>query len=518
VKTLYRNGSILTMDPAVGTVDAFLVDGGRFAAVGGQAHELAAGAQVVDLGGRTVVPGLIDAHAHLETDAVSRALWVDVRDVPLLVVLDRLRQRVASLKPGEWVVGQATFGQDQNMPGRAELDAIAPGNPVLIRASMHALSANTRALAVAGLLDRRAAPTGVLIHRDADGQPTGQLMEAYHLFPVPAPTVGDLTVMIEEEIRQRFNRYGVTTVYEVPMSREGVRAFQVLDRAGRLNARISLNLAVKPGLQPLVEDIGQLAASGLATGFGNDCLWLGAAKYFLDGAYEAAYLTRRDPRRPGHWGALTHLYSDVVRALATGYDAGIQLWFHALGEDAQLLAIDAAAEAQRIVGGDAGLRTRIEHIFNDYPVTGDILDRIRAASIIPVPNAVFIHFNDGSGAFPYRTLLDEGFMPPGNSDNSGTQPFANNPWFGIAKMVTRHNRHGELINPDERIGVWDGIRTYTEFGAYAGHREGVLGVIRVGSHADFAVLNADPLSVPGEDLAAIESELTVLGGRVVWER
>lgn len=343
-------------------------------------------------------------------------------------------------------------------------------------------------------------------------------MEAYHLFPVPVPPVGDLAVMIEEEISERFNRYGVTTIYEVPMSREGVRAFQILDRTSRLNARVSLNLAVKPGLQPLVDDIGQWASSGLASGFGNDHLWLGAAKYFLDGAYDASYLTRRNPKRPGRWGALTHLYSDVVRALVTGYDAGIQLWFHALGEDAQLLAVDAAAEAQRIFGGDAGLRTRIEHIFNDYPVTGDILERIRASNIIPVPNAVFIHFNDGSGAFPYRTLLKEGFMPPGNSDNSGTQPFANNPWFGITKMVTRLNKNGGLVNPDERIGVWDGIRTYTEFGAYAGHREGTLGIIRAGAHADFAVLDADPLSVPDEDLAVIESELTVVGGRVVWQK
>lgn len=160
MKTLYRNGSVLTMDPGVGTVGAFLVENGHFAAVGEQALEFAAGAQVVDLGGRTVVPGLIDAHAHLETDAVSHAMWVDVRDVPLAVMLECLRQRVASVGPGEWVIGQATFGQDRDMPGRAELDRIARGNPVLIRASMHALSANTRALAAAGLLDRRASPTG----------------------------------------------------------------------------------------------------------------------------------------------------------------------------------------------------------------------------------------------------------------------------------------------------------------------------------------------------------------------
>jgi predicted amidohydrolase YtcJ len=517
MKTLYRNGAVVTMDGAVGTVDAFLVEHGRFVAVGAEAHEIGSGCEVVDLGGRTVVPGLIDAHAHLETDALSRARWVDVRDVPLDVTLDRLRAHAATLKPGEWIVGQATFGQDRGMPDRIALDAAVPDHPVLLRASMHAMTANTRAMEMAGLYDRKFVPTPTVIVRDDDGLPTGQMLEAHHLFPIPAPGVDELAGIIEDGIRENFNRYGVTTIYEVPMSSQGMRAFQQLDRTDRLTARISLNPAVKPGLQPLVDDIEQLATLGLASGFGNDRLWFGGAKFFLDSVYEKSFSAARDVEHPGKWGVLTHRYDEVVRALVIGHEAGIQLWFHALGEGAQRLVIDAATEARRLYGLDGGLRIRIEHIFNDYAGTQEMYDQLRAANLIPVPNAVFIHFYDESGGFPYRTLLEQGFMPPGNSDNSGTQPFADNPWFGIAKMRTRRNKFGVGVAPDQAISVHDGLRTYTEFGAYAGHREGRLGVIREGAFADFAVLNADPFTIAEDELQTVESELTVLGGRVVWE-
>jgi predicted amidohydrolase YtcJ len=191
MSTLYRNGVVLTMDPgAAGPVDAFLVTNGRFAAVGDRALDAAGRSEVVDLGGRTVVPGLIDAHAHLETDALSHACWVDVRDVPLDVMLERLRGHASALPPGEWVVGQATFGQDRDMPGRAVLDAALPDHPVIVRASMHAMSANTRALERAGLLSRQHVPAPTVIYRDADGEPTGQLLEAHHLFPVAVITRG----------------------------------------------------------------------------------------------------------------------------------------------------------------------------------------------------------------------------------------------------------------------------------------------------------------------------------------
>lgn len=515
--TLYLNGNVLTMDPARFRTDAFAVDGGRFVAVGPDAVELASRGEVIDLGGRTVVPGLIDAHTHLETSAIAAAKWVDVRELSLDGMLAKLGAfaRTADLSHDEWIVGQGTFGQESALPRREILDRICPDRPLVLRASMHACSANTRALERAGLMHTRHSPVGAQVIRDDDGLPTGQVLEGFHLFPIKPAAVGELADMIESHIREHFSRYGVTTIYEVPMSSEGVQAFQLLEREGRLRSRISLNPAIKPGLQPLLDDIEHWAGLGLRSGFGSSMLWLGAAKYFLDGAGEAA-MELRDPERPSTWGALTHLYEDLVRSAIIGYRSGIQLWIHAIGETAQRFAIDALLEAQRVNGGNAGLKMRIEHIGCEHPVSEVMRRDLRRGDIIPVPTAAFMHFLSPHSAFPYRTLIDEGFQPPGNSDTAGAQPFASNPWFGIERMVKRTNKLGEAFDPAESVDVRTGLRTYTEFAANAGHRAEQLGAIRVGAWADFAVLNQDPLSIDA-DLASIESMLTVVGGSVAWE-
>lgn len=521
--TLYHNGKILTMDPAARIVDAILVDGDRIIALGEDAHRLGRGAGI-DLEGRAVVPGMIDAHTHLEASALSVHEWLDIRGLSLDESLERMRQRVAQAKPGEWVIAQGTFGQEGAKLDRHMLDRIAPNNPVMFRPSVHRITGNTFALRLAGLMDRKADPIGVWVERDSDGLPLGEVQQGPHLFPIDMPTVEDLAGIIAHEIRERFNRFGVTGIYEVPMSTTGIRAYQHLERTGALTARIGLNPIVGPGMNSVVGDIDHWAAFGLQTGFGSDRLWLGAVKLYLDGGYEAMFslsnlLTdSKDRKHPKTWGHPVRLFNDMVRNFVTAYQSGLQVWVHALGDDGQRFTIDAIAEAQKIAGGDFGLRTRVEHLFNFFPETMELMDELKALHITPVPTAAFMHFDTGLGVFPFRTLIEEGFMPPGNSDNGGTQPFACNPWFGIGKMVTRRTKDGRLVRPEERIGVLDAIRCYTEFAAYAGHRDGKMGIIAPGALADFAILSDDPLTVPDEQLEHIDSELTVLAGAPVWEK
>ena len=514
MSTLYHNATVLTMDATVGAVDALLVEGGRFVAVGDEALVRGRSATRIDLEGRTVVPGMIDAHTHVETGALALQRWIDIRDNDVPAALEIIRARMRGIPAGEWIVVQATF--DDEWLSRAALDGIAPDNPVVVRVSMHVQIANTVALRLAGLFENKHDRDGTVVMRRRGGEPTGVLLEAFHLFPIPMPPEGELSDIIARSLREQFNRYGVTSVYEVPLGLEGMHAFQALERAGRLTARVALTPAVMPGLHPVLASIEQWSTFGLKSGFGSDMLWLGGAKFFLDGAGDAAFKVLRDIDHPGRWGALTHRFSEITNIVLTAFESDIHLWIHALGPDAQKLALDAVIEARYRFPGEPKVGVRIEHIGNDHFDWG-LIAHMREAKVTPVPTAGFIHVDDGSGIWPFRTLLEEGFRPPANSDNAGTQPFATNPWFGIGKMRTRTTKRGvKLGYEDEQVQVLDAIRMYTEFGAIVGTKADSLGTITPGKLADFAVLTEDPLQVADEELESIESVLTVVGGKEVW--
>lgn len=501
---LYRNARVLTMDPAAPRASGFLVEGGRFAALGDEAEQRAGSAEVVDLEGRVVVPGLIDAHTHIEATAVTGACWFDVRGLMLADALPRIEERVRTLEPGRWLIAQGTRSLDR-APLRAELDAIAPENPVMFRADMHMQTANTRALAAAGLLDRGYQPPGVAIERDPDGEPNGTLHGGFQLFPVDLPEVDELSDILERFIHERFSRFGVTSIFEIPNTRQGMLAYQKLEREGRLDARIGLYPTVGPGPQALMADNEVFAQTGLASGFGSDMVWFGGLKYFVE---ESATVNTFHT---------IHMKEELVRSLYLCFRNGIQAWMHAPSPVGQAFALDAIEEARRLHGGDGGTRPRIEHL-GLFFLSDDVLTRVKELGVLPVPNPSFIDFWGTDLTCSYRTLTDAGLRPPGNSDTSGGAPRAMNPWHTIERMTTRINKDGIQIAPQESISVLEGIRAYTEFAALSGHRDGKQGVIARGALADFAVLSEDPLTIPADEIEErVHSVRTVVGGRTVWQ-
>ncbi len=198
---------------------------------------------------------------------------------------------------------------------------------------------------------------------------------------------------------------------------------------------------------------------------------------------------------------------------------------HAVGDAAHTLALDAV---DRVNGARPASdhRTRIEHIGRATRDFG-VFERMRRAGIVPVPTAAFMHFEpddretslgpDGR-LFPYRTLLASGLRPPGNSDTAGTQPFATNPWHGVALMALRRNKNGVRFAPDEAVDTAAGVGTYTLNGAYAGFEERRKGALAPGMVGDVAVYADDPLGLDPERLPDLEADLTLAGGRVTWRR
>lgn len=517
--------SIALVNGRVGTpassapAEAILIRDGVIAAIGTTAEVDAlapASAPRIDLVGRTVLPGLIDAHTHIEFCALSRQLWFDVRGLDRAATIAAITGEVSNgyLGTGRWLVAQGTYHQD--LPTRAELDAISTDVPILVRESMHRLVANSTALIRAGIARGSISPLGTVVVLDADGTPSGVVEEGYHLFPVPEPDAADLERMLQQEILHSFSRHGVTTIYELPATRAGVRAYQALRRRGDLPARLSLTMTVAPGLNPIVSSIDELAAVGLSTGFGDDRLWLGGAKVFLDGDNEWAFDTANTGKSPSLWGAVTRHPSELAQLLVTAHGGGLQVWIHAIGDLAQTVALDAI-ETARSVTGPHGLRTRLEHVGN-LAIDARTVERLVDLDVTPVPTGAFLHSDLGDGVYAYRTLIDAGLQPPGNSDTGGTQPFATNPWFGIADMVERVNRDGVAVAPEEAVDIATGIRVYTEYSARAGFAEDRLGALAPGMLGDCAVFAVDPRDLQPGQLRTLEADLTIVGGQVVWDR
>ena len=512
-------GRLLTMDAGDTVADALAVDGARIAAVGTdeEIRELVDdGTEVIDLGGRTVVPGFIDTHAHVELGTFAEHFWLDLRDIPLQLTRERIIEQVSAQPPGTWILGQGTLGQE--LPTREELDAIAPDHPVAVRMSMHRLVANSEALRLSGIgRGFPASPPGSWIHRDARSEPTGIISEGFDLLAWQSPPVSELAEPLRQVLVDQFLAKGVTTVYELPASTAAIRAYQRLKELGRLPVRLRLFLTAPPGHQP-VAGVETLAQLGVEAGFGDEWLSFGGSKIFVDGWGEGAWTSEVARLAPASEGFLTRTLQRLIEETTLAFSSGVQVWLHAGGDVAQRMAVTAIEEARAAAPG-ADHRARIEHIFN-MGIDESLLERMLEAEAIAVPNPTFMFFDSqerpaGVGPrYPIRSLQARGLRPPGASDSAGSQPWAISPWFGVKCMVSRENRHGEPIDRDEAIGVGDALRAYTIDAAYAGFEEKTKGSLEAGKLADLVVLSDDPFAMPASSLDEVGTDLVVVGGEI----
>lgn len=516
-----HGGRIITMADSAPTVSAIGIIGDRVAAIGGDAEILdlvGPGTNVVDLHGRTVIPGLIDSHTHLELTACSRHHWVDVRDQSAADIAEKVRSLAAVRPSGRWIILQGTFGQ--HLPDKAQLDAVAPDHPVAVRWSMHKFQLNSCGLAVAGIDRRSVAPPGVRIHFDTDGVPNGLIEEGWDLLNWQPPLADALRESISETAKSLFLRHGVTTIHEIAASAAGLAAYQQIARNEGVHPRMGIALTAAPGHQALI-DTGTFAGVGLRSGFGGPKLRLAAIKIFVDGGRDGALRLSGLSGPASGWGLLTRTPQQLAMELTEAVGAGLQTWIHAIGDTAQELTVSAIEQMSRVHPG-ADHRTRIEHFGNEL-YDGARLERLVAAGGIPAPNPSFVYAEPddparrlppGATKYGLRTLLNAGARFPGNSDTAGAQPFACNPWFTMQSMIERRNRNGVAIDPAETITVAEALRSFTVDAAAATFCEDDRGALEPGKYADLAVLTANPFEVPATQLASVTSELTMVGGQI----
>ncbi|MCA2001483.1 MAG: amidohydrolase, partial [Chloroflexi bacterium] len=365
MKLLY-NANIYTFDPSQPKASAILIDGGRILALGEKdALEAVSRGSVErqDMRGMTVLPGLIDSHFHLEQYALSLRK-IDCETKTKDECLRRVAERVKQAQPGEWILGHGwnhnEWSDGGEFPKAADLDALAPNNPVYLTAkSLHAAWANSSALALAGVTDDTPDLKDGVIQRDASGRATGILLEsAMSLVEdiLPEPSVAEIAAAIEAA-QPALWRMGLTGLHDFDR-RKSFMALQQLRAQGRLKLRVNKNLPV--------ESLDHAFELGLRTGFGDDWLWIGSVKAFMDGALGPRTAAMFQPylNEPDNRGILNLDGEELFEYCIRAADVGLSMTVHAIGDRANHEVLNAY-ERLREYETEKGLphlRHRVEHV------------------------------------------------------------------------------------------------------------------------------------------------------------
>jgi hypothetical protein len=525
---VFTGGTVITLDDARPRASAVAVRGGRIVAVGSDAEVLGLASpqtRRVDLAGATLVPGLADAHLHVEGIGTARESLDLVGAASLQEALDRVARRHRELPAGEWLLGR---GWDQNdwpekrFPAAADLDRVAGDRPVyLVRVDGHAGWANGRALALAGLTAQTADPSGGRILRDEAGKPTGVLIDAAQRLvasSIPAPSREARKRRLAGGLRAAAEA-GLTSVHDAGVDLDAVALYKELLAEGALPVRV---YAMLRGPRPFLEHPGLKPEIGL----GDGMLTVRSIKVVADGALgsRGALLLEPYSDEPGSRGLLTVDPAEFDRLLGQALARGFQVNTHAIGDGANRFVLDAYARAFGAAGGGRH-RFRVEHAQVVAPAD---VPRFQALGVVPSVQPTHctsdmywatdrVGPERARGAYLWRTFLDQGVPLPAGSD-APVEAVAVVP--GLYAAVTRQDAKGWPEggwHPSERVSALEALRMFSRDAAFASFQEDELGAVTVGRRADFTVLSLDPTAVAPRDVARATVRLTVVGGRIVFD-
>ena len=531
------NARVLTMagDRAA---EAVAIADGRVLAVGSDAEIRALagpGTVVEDLGGATVMPGLIDAHNHLlmTGQILQQVQLYDCRSID--DILDRVRTAVEKAPPGTWILGR---GWDESLlaekrhPNRHDLDRVAPDHPVVLHRVWNRLVANSRAIELAGISRETPDPPADQpyaggFERDAEGEPTGLFRDrAKELISSAVPAMGldDLVSAIETACRE-YNRLGLTAVSEPGLSPEQMRAFHEAELRGVLTVRTAMSIAGWGfGAQKddaLIRD--RLANVGVMGGFGDDLLWIDGVKLMPDGGAGDRTAKMYDPYEgeTENRGTWTVPPDDLVGHIQWAHEHGYAMDIHTCGDEAQDVAVAAFGRAQETCPNPR-LRHRVHHAYLPTDRALTTMARHQIPAVVSNPflwslgesYITSLGRERASRMMPMRTYLNRGVPLAGSSDS----PVAtHNPWIGIASAISRTTVQGTELGPDERLTPDEALQMYTTGGAFVIHREATLGMLEPGKHADLIILDCDPRERTPPELMGVEARATMVGGQWVHD-
>jgi len=526
VDLVLTGGTVWTGVPGAAPVEAVAVRAGRIVELGSTERILeyvGPDTRMVDLNGRLVVPGLIDAHVHFLSGGHQLAS-VDLRDADSPEEFARrLGAFAATREAGEWILG-GDWDHERwpgaPLPDRAWIDSVTPDNPVFVsRLDGHMGVANSRALELAGITSSTRSPAGGEIVRDARGRPTGVLKdEAMSLIWEVVPESSDRD---QDEAFRRAQAHalsrGVTWVHDMA-DWASLETYERAQERGELRMRIY-------SLVPIM-DWERLRDRVNARGTGDTRLRWGGLKGFVDGSLGSTTAWFYEPYldAPGTVGLMVTDTSELRAAILGADAAGLQVVTHAIGDRANDWLLDVYAEAA--ARGTRDRRFRIEHAQH---LTREAIQRIAQQGVIPSMQP-YHAADDGRWAekrigperaqttYAFRSLIDAGARPAFGSDWT-VAPI--DPLLGIEAAVTRQTLDGRNPDgwvPEQKIGVEEALRAYTRNAAYAGRMENEVGSLRPGKLADLVVLSRNILDIPPTQIGETAVDMTVVEGDVVYVR
>lgn len=527
VDRILYNGNIHTLDRTQPHVTSLAITGERIVAYGTDAEIQALaglGTTVENLNGRTVIPGLIDAHIHWQKTAESLQ-QVNLFDASSRGnAVERVAKRAATTVPGEWVRGWG-WAQDEwpdvRFPTAADLDAVTPNHPVYLTAkSYHAGWANSLALKMAGVDEHTPDPEGGQIARDANGKPTGLLLES--AMWLVSEKIAPFTIdQIADRMRQAQDQalaLGVTGFHDFDPP-TAFAALQRLRERGELRMRAVKNINV--------EWIEHALELGLRWGFGDDWLRIGGLKIFADGALgpRTAAMFQPYDGEPNNYGIVVTDKEEMVEHVSRASAAGFPATIHAIGDKAvhDVLDVYETVRSEEAARGEnrASRRHRIEHVQLIHP---DDAHRLAQLDIIvsmqPIHATSDYEMSDrywgarSNLAYNPRIQLDQGVVVAFGSD-SPVDTF--NPFAGIHAAVTRRRANGtpgpEGWYPAAKVTVEEALRGYTEGPAYAAGLDTRSGHLSPGYLADLVVIDRDLMAIPGDEILETRALATMVGGQ-----
>lgn len=545
---ILHNGKILTVDRDFSIRQAVALKEGRIVAVGASRSVLRSQrgpeTRVIDLHGRTVLPGLIDAHVHV--------LWAGLSEfrapLPTLdsfaAIRHYIRDQAAKTPAGEWIRVPRTFPtrlRELRMPARDLLDADT-AHPVLFDAS-YTVVVNSYALKMCRITRDTPDPPGGEIVKDENGEPNGILKNAQSLLKgldrAEDFTAGEKLAALDRMLR-RYLAAGLTSVGDRAVTLADIALYQQLKARKGLPVRVVLTWRIDAAA-PIEQIAAQIRAAPFVTGAGDNWLKFGAFKVTLDGGMTIGTAYQRRPygpfggqlygqTDPNNRGQLFIEPDKLLAILRLARDRGWQLTAHSQGGG----AIDAFLDAMSALDKDRPIAPTRSHLMHASFQDPHAIGRAREMGILADVQPAWLYL-DGTALekvftyagmryfIPLRSYIDQGIVVAGGSDhmigfdkNRAVNPY--NPFLGMWIAVSRKTDRGTVLYPEERITRQEALKMYTVWPAFLQFAEDVKGSIEPGKLADLVVIDRDFLTCPEDQIKSIEPVMTILDGKIAYRR